>query len=53
MVCAYGLLLLCALVYFAFLKNTDTGDNSDELLVDALEAERVKAGPSRGWYRPE
>ena len=51
--CAYGLLLLCALVYFAFLKNTDTGDNSDELLVDALEAERVKAGPSRGWYRPE
>ena len=51
--CAYGLLLLCALIYFAFLKNTDTGDNSDELLVDALEAERVKAGPSRGWYRPE
>ena len=52
-VCAYGVLLLCALVYFAFLKNTDTGNNSDELLVDALEAERVKAGPSRGWYRPE
>ena len=51
--CAYGLLLLCALVDFAFLKNTDTGDNSDELLVDALEAERVKSGPSRGWYSTE
>ena len=52
-VCAYGILLVCAVVYFAFLKNSDTGNNSDELQVDALEAERVKAGPSRGWYRPE
>ena len=52
-VCAYGILLVCAVIYFAFLKNSDTGNNSDELQVDALEAERVKAGPSRGWYRPE
>ena len=50
---SYGIILLCALLYFLFFKNSDTGCNSDELEVNALELERIKAGPKRGWYRTE
>ncbi len=50
---AYAILILCAVVYFLFLKNKETGTNTDEAAVDALEAERMKAGPKRGWYRTE
>lgn len=50
---AYAVLILCALVYFLFLKNRETGTNADEAAVDALEAERRKAEPKRGWYRTE
>ena len=50
---ACGVILLCALLYFLFFKNSDTGCNSDELEVNALELERIKAGPKRGWYRTE
>lgn len=50
---AYAIVALCAIVYFAFMKNSDTGCNEDELAVDAEELEKRKAGLPRGWSRPE
>ena len=34
-------------------RSADSQRVHHQLQVDALEAERVKAEPSRGWYRPE
>ena len=50
---AVGLVLLCALLYFARLRRRDTGDNRIEILLDEQEAARRLAGPKRGWYREE
>ena len=32
--CSYGLLALCLIVYFIFFRNTETGTNEDEHIVD-------------------
>lgn len=32
--CAYGLLAVCIIIYFIFLRNTETGENDDEVIVD-------------------
>lgn len=50
---AYAIIAICAIVYFVFMKNTETGCNEIELKVDAVEAEKRKAGLPRGWSRPE
>lgn len=50
---AYAIVALCAVIYFAFMKNRETGCNDDELTVDAEETEKRKAGLPRGWSRPE
>lgn len=50
---ALGIAAVCAAVYFAFLKNADPGCNADEFRIDALEAEKRRAGLARRWSRPE
>lgn len=35
---AYGLLAACVIVYFLFFRNTETGDNDDEIIVDRRDA---------------
>lgn len=50
---AYAVIVLCAVIYFAFMKNSSTGCNADERSVDAAEAEKRKTDLPRGWSRPE
>lgn len=50
---AYVIVALCALVYFAFMKDRECGCNADEIAVDQEAEKRRKAGLPRGWSRPE
>ncbi|MBO5556407.1 MAG: sodium-dependent transporter [Oscillospiraceae bacterium] len=51
--CAYGILLLCVLAYFLFLRSRDTGTNEDEAALNERETQRIRSGLKRGWYRDE
>ena len=35
--CAYGLLAVCVIAYFLFLRNSETGTNDDEIAADAID----------------
>ena len=50
---AAGIIVLCVIVYFLWLRNRDTGSNEDEQEANAQRRELLKAGLKRGWTRPE
>lgn len=35
--CAYSLLIICVLVYFIFFRNSETGCNDDEIILDEID----------------
>ena len=39
---AYGLVAVCVAIYFIFFRNTDTGTNEDEIIVDERDKKQVK-----------
>ncbi|MBR7070624.1 MAG: sodium-dependent transporter [Clostridia bacterium] len=38
--CAYGLIVLCVLIYFIFFRHTQTGCNDDEILIEQRKKEK-------------